>query len=346
MIPVARHWSLVAGLTLLASCSSKPSQPDERALTWLFAHQSKDGAWRSEKYNVLQAGRTLTPFILFVLAQAPPERLAPHRDAIARALARSDDAGEEYPTYTRALWILALVGHRPAGWEERVRWLARELRETQMVEALGWTPADPEYGGWDRGVKPPKKPDAERADVSVTAFAIEALRAAGASESDPACVSAKLFAASCQNAAGDGGAYFTPSARWAPHQNKAGADESGRYRPYGTATADALRLMRACGVPEADRRWIRALAWFDDRFTADVAPGFPKGGDRWDEALQFYWLFAAARVGQAAWKPKLRARLAQHQQADGSWTNPQGLMKEDDPLIATGLALSAYWMAR
>lgn len=322
--------ALVAALLVAGCARTPPATPDERAVAWLVARQGPDGAWRSTNYHVLSSGRILTPFVLFALAQLPPERLAKHKDAIARAFAHVG-VDEPYPTYSRALWILALAHHRPAGWEERVTALERELRESQLVEALGWTPDDPEYGAWEMGVRPARKPEAQRPDVSMTAFAAEALRAAGAGESDPACAAAKRFVERVTN--DDGGAYFTPSKAWA-HQNKA-----GETRSYGTATADAARIRRACGAP-ADR----ALAWIDERFRADAAPGFPAEGDRWDAALQYYWLFAAARVGRRG--AEIRARLAATQQADGSWVNAQGLMKEDDPIVATGLAVAAWGLVK
>jgi squalene-hopene/tetraprenyl-beta-curcumene cyclase len=325
-----------AVVLLLAGCSKTPQQPDERGVAWLMSKQSPDGAWRSSTYKVLESGRVLTPFLLWALAQQSPERLSKHQSAMAKAFANAA-VDEAYPTYSRALWVLALVAHKPAGWQERVSALERELRESQLVERLGWSAVDPEYGAWDMGVVPARKPEAQRPDVSVTAFAVEALRAAGASESDPACVAAKMFTTNVIDRE-EGGAFFTPSATWA-HQNKA-----GEKRPYGTATADALRIRRACGVPDGDRSSTRLLAWIDDRFRLDAAPGFAAGGDRWDAALQYYWLLVVARLGHRG--VDVRARVATLQRADGSWANAIALMKEDDPLVATGLALAAWGMAR
>jgi len=264
----------------------------------------------------------LTPFMLYVASLAPPERLAPHRDGIARALAHADDPVDEYPSYTRALRVLALVRHKPSGWEKRVERLTRELCDSQLVESNGWSPDDPEYGGWDYGGVPPKKPHCQRPDISTTAFAVEALRAAGAPES----AAARRFASTCRNA--DGGAFFTPSARWVVPQNKAGPADGG-WRSYGTASADAAFVLSES-------------QWLDKHFTALRTPGFPESAERWDEALQYYWLFAAARAGRR--DPAIRARLAALQRADGSWANAHSLMKEDDPLLATGLALAAWYL--
>lgn len=37
----------------------------------------------------------------------------------------------------------------------------------------------------------------------------------------------------------------------------------------------------------------------------------------------------------------MREGLLRTQRSDGSWVNPQNLVKEDDPLIATGFAVRA-----
>jgi hypothetical protein len=39
--------------------------------------------------------------------------------------------------------------------------------------------------------------------------------------------------------------------------------------------------------------------------------------------------------------PELSAQLISRQRSDGSWSNPEPLVKEDDPLIATGFAMRA-----
>ena len=46
------------------------------------------------------------------------------------------------------------------------------------------------------------------------------------------------------------------------------------------------------------------------------------------------------------WRADIEAAIASEQAADGSVTNASFLMKEDDPLIATTLALSALLSAR
>jgi hypothetical protein len=272
-------------------------------VAWLVARQ-KDGRWASDTYTVLGSGQALTPFVLYALSHAPAAERAPHRAAVERALDRLPLSGDEYPTYALALSILALERLRPGRDLEGLR---RDLRGRQLAEGLGWSEEDPEYGGWDSGPGVPRKPACRRPDLSVTAFACEALGG------DP---KARRFAERCR--AADGGFFFTPHAPQA-HQNKAGPGRS-----YASATCDALRVLG---------RDPRGLQWLRDR--GPEASGLD--GD-WGEALFYYESFARAKVLPSK---DLAVRLVARQRADGSWQNPRGLMKEDDPLVATGLALIA-----
>ena len=107
-----------------------------------------------------------------------------------------------------ALSALVLARYKPDGWGDDVALLVRFLRGRQLIEWLGWTEDDPEYGGWDHGALVPRKPDSRKPEISVTAFAVEALRAGGVPPDDPAIRKALVFLSRCRNA--DGGYFFTP----------------------------------------------------------------------------------------------------------------------------------------
>lgn len=258
-------------LLAIAGCASPPA-PAAKAVDFLFSRQAPDGLWRSDTATLLGSGQALTPFVLYALSHAPADVLSRHRAAMDRALDRLPLAGDEYPSYSLALSILALRRLRPAA---DVEPLARALRALR----------DPESGGWGRP------------DVSATAFAVEAL---GVDDK------ARRFAERCRAPAG--GFFFTPSPTWA-HLNKAGPGKG-----YETATLDALRIL---GTSE------------------DAVPSLP---DEWREGLFFYRAFLRAKLRPDA---STAAAVAARQNADGSFKNPNGLMKEDDPLVATGLALVA-----
>jgi len=307
---------LLAGAASLLSCGKpppppppSPATPVSRAVDFLMAH-GPQGLWRSASTEVLGSGQALTPFVLYALSHAPAETLDRHRPLIEKALDRLPIAGGEYPSYSLALSILALRRLRPA---QDLNPLIRELKSKQLTEELGWSESDPEYGGWDEGGIPARKPQCQRPNLSVTAFACEALGGDA---------KAARFAERCR--AADGGFLFTPSMTWA-HQNKAG--KGG----YATATYDALRIL----LP-------RDAGWGSVLRTRDL-PSWLTLPEEWGRAMMYYKLFAEAKVDPS---PPIARILLAHQQPDGSWANTNRLMKEDEPLVATGLALIALCLCR
>ena len=74
-------------------------------------------------------------------------------------------------------------------------------------------------------------------------------------------------------------------------------------------------------------------------------PGFVGAAyQRWPRGLSFYYSSAAAQAFRSL---RIEAGsgiadgLNRTQHPDGSWANPENLVKEDDPLIATGFAVRA-----
>jgi squalene-hopene/tetraprenyl-beta-curcumene cyclase len=199
--------------------------------------------------------------------------------------------GVTYPGYTAAGAVQALsrpehVVQRPAC----EAWLAYQ-RERQLTEDLGWNADDKPYGGWGYCPHRPLKPKSgepahplTESNLSATAFALEALHAAGLRAADPLFQKALAFVRRCQNygdgpgrepAFDDGGFFliYDDAVR-----NKAGiAGEGGsgrrRFASYGSATADGLRALLLCGLPAEDARVGAARAWLEQNFPVDAHPG-------------------------------------------------------------------------
>ena len=128
----------------------------------------------------------------------------------------------------------------------------------------------------------------------------------------------------------DGGFYFSTVN---PEINKAG-EADGHFASYGTATADGLLAFRAAGVPDHDVRSAKAIQWLKDHHKPDLAPGFEgTAREAWGSGLRFYYACAISRA-----MPDLPVTLPP-QDADGSFRNPNKMVKEDDPLIATAFAV-------
>ena len=156
---------------------------------------------------------------------------------------------------------------------------------------------------------------------------------------------AKAFLRRCQNE--DGGFYFSPVVLGA---NKASAGEKGEFKSYGSTTADGILAMLAVGMPPDNPEVQKARDWLVTHHRTDRVPGIPEKNP-WADGLRFYYLSVSAQafrrlgVKEApaghSWRKEMVEALLKDQRKDGSWSNPQGNVKEDDPLIATPLALGA-----
>ncbi len=124
---------------------------------------------------------------------------------------------------------------------------------------------------------------------------------------------ARRFVERCRAPAG--GYVFTPSKTWA-HLNKAGPGIG-----YESATFDAHRILGSPPPPG-----LRLSTSEEGR-----------------DAMFFYRAFAQSKVRP---DPATSAAVLARQNPDGSFRNPVALMKEDDPLVATGLALVALCLSR
>ena len=174
----------------------------------------------------------------------------------------------------------------------------------------------------------------------------------------------------------DGGFIFAPEAILG---NKAGPAEKAtdgfnHYRSYGSMTADGVRALLFCGLDKDHPRVKAGIKWLVDNFRVDATPGFSSEPQPpWAQGVVFYYYWSLARLlneldiavlerdsGHAyggsvhhggcaegitegtdrlEWAEQIAVKLIQVQRVDGSWVNPVGLMKEDDPLISTNFAL-------
>jgi hypothetical protein len=235
---------------------------------------------------------------------------------------------EDYPNYATALAVLAL---RKAGRADRIGPLVRYLRQQQLTEENGWRRDHAAYGAWGMGGDRRTPPDPGHVDLSMTRYVLQAL--AGATSQDPAFERAQVFLDRCRNP--DGGFCFSTVELGA---NKAGQQE-GRYRGYGTATADGLLSLLAAGARDDDERVVAARRWLVAHHEPGKASGFVDPKTRlWAVGLRFYYAAACAEAVPGLVKPE---ELVCDQRPDGSWCNVEPLVKENDPLIATALAVWA-----
>ena len=318
---------------------------------------------------------------LLALPPAPASSAAELDLAVARgsdylaALAPGIGAPVDPPlfavyTAAQATEVLA-QSSEPAHRAARDAWLAA-LEGRQLSEALGWSADEAPFGGWGYSTAVPRKPPPGalqppllEANLSATVFALEGLRAAGTAADGPACRRALIFLERLQNYAepasdfDDGGFHFIDAD---PVRNKAGVagtDASGRvrFRSYGSATADGLRGLLLCGRTSTDPGVRAAFAWLEEHFSSQVHPGAfaPRlAADR--DGLFYYWAASVARAFNLArlgprlnpagrppvpWAEQLAQQLIDRQGSGGAWVNPVVTMREDEPIVATSMALLA-----
>jgi hypothetical protein len=344
-----------------------------RAEAYLCVRQSDDGAWRSGVYGFFRDGQALTPHVAWGLcrlsagderARQSVERAANRLEALA---AKGPDELEElgiiYPVYAAAEASEVLGGTRDTA---RRVWLTY-LRSHQLVEALGWQPTDADYGGWGYAPVRRRKPGAggfqgpwDWSNLTATAWAARALRSAGVPAEDAACRSALRLAVRCQNDGGgpeeEGGFFFSPTAAI---RNKAGefVDAQGvrRFHSYGSMTCDGITAMLACGAPADDARIVAARRWLERNFSVRHNPGrFIQANEDLRDATFYYYTWSLSEAltelkvrrlrtaaGEVDWADALAEELMSRQREDGAWVNRFSDGKEDEPLVATPLAVAA-----
>jgi squalene-hopene/tetraprenyl-beta-curcumene cyclase len=207
--------------------------------------------------------------------------------------------------------------------------LAAHLVSRQFNEDDGWGESNAAFGAWGMGGDKRLPPHAGHVDLSMTRHVLEALAAFGVGPDAPAMRRARVFLERLQN--DDGGFHFSTVVDEA---NKAGGTRS-----YGTATADGVLALLAAGAEP--RRVADASAWLVRHHRPDLAPGLVgEAYRRWPQGLRYYYAAASVRAMGRVDQEQSRL-LRSERRGDGSWSNPEPLVKEDDPLIATGFALRA-----
>lgn len=345
-----------------------------RGIDFLLGAQESDGGWRRSRYGALRGGAALTAMSLYALSLGGA---ALHKTAgrsfhsaaafLRRGLERRGcvacpDGTLDLPVYGTALALLADGPGLDLWTSAEQRTMRDYLRATQVLESRGFRADDVHLGGWDLGGAPPPRGVTTGTNVSLTAWALDALATDAAPadgkvspETDAAGRASAARAAAlrwitrCQNRPGDGGFAFSPETT--STDNKAQVDETTRRpRSYGTATCDGLVALTALDVEVAAPPRQDAVAWLETQELDARVPGFPAGpASEWGEGLWFYYAARLARVTALFADPKrtqptresLADLLVRRQRADGSWANDSSRMREDDPLIATPLAIVA-----
>ena len=291
-------------------------------------------------------------------------------------LGRDDPDVLEYPVYSTSYALKCLAKAGDDDDEPLAARMLDYLVAAQYAEQHGFTPTAPEYGGWGFD-KPPGQGRAAHMDLAHTRHALEGLAAATRRwprfadatrtardraqdflrvvQKDPQAKAPQRLslAESIANAVPappappfDGGFYLSPRVLEA---NKGGlaATPTPHWRSYATATCDGVLALLAAGVLHSDERVTAAAAWLQRHDDVDSPQGIPRDDpEPWGDAVRFYHYAVRGEAYRALDFPRqdrvrLATAVAARQRDDGSFKNLVGpLMKEDDPLVATTLAVA------
>ena len=226
------------------------------------------------------------------------------------------------------------------------------LRQHQYTEENNTKLEDPQYGGIGYGG------GMTRPDLSNMQFFLDALKAAGAEDNDPAIQKALVFVSRCQNLESehntmpfvsknaenlDGGFIYHNQ----PETEGARAAEG--LRSYGGMTYAGLKSMIYAGLTKEDKRVKAAFDWIAKNYTVKENPGRGAAGlyyyyQTMAKTLDVQKLLVLEDAGgkKNNWRADLSEHLMAIQKADGSWLNGESAQyMENDANLVTGYALIA-----
>jgi squalene-hopene/tetraprenyl-beta-curcumene cyclase len=364
-------WTRIAALTGVGLCAALatamhagPAEDQwngvvDKGINYLKTSQANDGSWSREKSPGV-TGVALTGLLStgkIIPAHPLAERALSYIESLVNTDAKhiaGKDAQVQLQNYVTSINVMALqAANRDGRYRKVIGDAAEFLKKLQWDEEEGKTPGNDFYGGAGYDSK-------SRPDLSNTQFFLDALKAAGVPQDDPAYKKALVFVSRCQNLKGehndqpwagkinDGSFVYSAAAGG---QTKADTLPGGGLVGYGSMTYAGIKSMIYCGVSKDDPRVQKAFEWIQKHYTVDENPGMPKAHAQW--GLYYYYHTMAkclslmgvdevvdANGNKHDWRADITAALARRQRADGSWINENHWL-EADPNLVTGYALMA-----
>ena len=351
-----------------------------KACQYLIRVQRSDGSWGSTNYGILKSGQAYTPFVLYALLKsgdAVPDEVTNKALSFMRSQIRQGVIGQsdplvlEYPVYSTAYALMCFKIAGSDDDQDLIKAMERFLIRQQFDEEEGFDETHPAYGGWGFGGRHPPG-NTGHMDLAHVRRVLEALTMKPRNDDVlvPVKRKAQLFLKLVQKHVDevsrqpvlnefslrplpsmpfDGGFYFSPVVWRANKGRMKVVGESYYFNSYATTTCDGLLALVAAGVASGDKRVLAAKKWLNEHVNLKYSEGIPEfyEGENWREAVTYYHWSVRNEVAklmgdEKATKQKIEAELAPLQKHNGSFVNEKSsLMKEDDPIMATALAVIA-----
>lgn len=319
----------------------------------------------------------VTGLCAYTLAKAPQRAsYAAHLERAAASILKNGQPDGSFcdksgilKNYKTSIAILALTAIDPEKHKDRVIKARDYIVSTQAKEGV-WK------GGFGYGDVNSRGEKRTKADLSNTAFAVEALRASNLPETDPAYKEAIAFIEACQNRSENpavvatlaavgfapledseegGGLKYTPIEGGDQKKSIALPDGKKAAPSSGSMTYNGLLSFIYAGVHKDDARVKAAYDWIRRRYSLEENPGLrsEKPGSGKQGLFYYYHSFAKAldAYGEAAlqtadgaqrrWAQDLAVELVKLQRPDGSWVNENDRWMEGDPRLVTAYGAMA-----
>ena len=324
----------------------------KNAIRFLKLTQNPDGSWTKNEF-VGVTGLVTAALLKSGVAPEDPMVAAGIKNLVSQEKAAGGFYAKDslHRNYETCITIMALTeANKDGRYDTHMKKAQSFLKGLQWDEGEGAESSDPAFGGGGYGSH-------ERPDMSNTQYFVEALNKSGVEPDDEAMKRVLVFLSRSQNLesvfndtkfAGlinDGGFYYPPAAGG---DSKAGVEENGGLRSYGSMTYAGLKSLIYAGLERNDPRVAAATEWIRKHYTLAENPGVGQQG-------LFYYFhtfaktmdviasekFTDAEGNDHNWRAELRNRLAKLQQPNGSWLNPADRWYEGDPNLVTAYSLLA-----
>lgn len=332
-----------------------------KAFAWLIQQANEDGTFGQSRARAMPGVVGLT---LYALATSPGKPNPEQVPALAKAAAYL--VSQQMPegaiaikelgnfNYNTSVAVMALKALNDPKYGEVLEKAKAYILGTQLDQSKGYDPGEHErsFGAFSYG-------SSKKADLSNTAFSLDALKALGVKEDSPAFKNAMIFIRRCQdnpetndakemkNGDGTGGFVYAPGdSEFGKTKSRSGLEVP---TPYGNMTYAGVKALIYCGIKPESPELSAAWRWIKNNYTVKSNPGGRGTQGYFYYVVSFAKAFTASGTkeltlpsGQKVdWAKDLSAHLTTLQKPDGSFTNDDERWMENDPILATAYALHA-----